>query len=663
LDVDGSAGRTSLNGREVPIGPCVETGKGHHYHFRRDHQTVRLSGRVGFLPGLDARSAGNYVLLPPSRHISGKLYRWADGLRPTDVDYPPVPGWIVAALTTPEVANTSERLDTAAVMAGVPEGQRDDTLFRLACKLRRADVPQHVATRLVLEAAANCTDKDGAPAPFRRDAAREKVQRAYATYPPGARKEPATSPIAVRANEDLPDLPPDLLRQVAAFHNTDAGNAEAFALLHGNCVRYDYRRGQWLVWHGHCWRRDATAEVDRLALECVRVRQIAAAHLSGDEERRKAGRWALDSESQRRRSDLLETARIMAPIADAGDSWDTDNWLLGCENGVLDLQTGGLRPGRPEDRITMSVGYDFDPEAHAPRWRRFLEEVQPDQGIRLLLQTGVGYSLTGDISEQVFFMHVGQGGNGKTTQMEAVRNALGDYAGVTSAATFEQPRGGQDRIANDVAALAGKRFVSVSEIRQGFRLHEGRVEALTGGDKIAARFLHREWFEFAPVLKLWFAVNSLPGVTDVSDAFWRRLVLVPWRQQFRGRRADKKLLEALRLEAPGILNWVIEGCLLWHAGGLALPPAVTAAGADFRLEVDRVGAFLAARCLPDGDHWLTTEELYDAYRDFERAEGREDEVYASRHFHRLLLNGSLPRREVKGAWRWGVRLQTSGESE
>ena len=212
-------------------------------------------------------------------------------------------------------------------------------------------------------------------------------------------------------------------------NQTDAGNAEYFAALYGSDVRYDHRRAHWLLWRRHRWEPDADAEIRRLAKTAMRQRFIEAAALDDPDARRRAAKWAITSESRARLDALLYLAQAEQPIADAGAGWDADPWVLGVPNGVIDLRTGRLRAGRRDDRITMQAAVAYDPEATCPRWDRFLPEVfHGDADVIAFVHRAVGYSLTGDTSEQCLFLPYGTGANGKGTLMNTLAALLGDYA-------------------------------------------------------------------------------------------------------------------------------------------------------------------------------------------------------------------------------------------
>ncbi len=284
------------------------------------------------------------------------------------------------------------------------------------------------------------------------------------------------------------------------FPRTDAGNGELFALLYGDRVRFDHRRKRWLVWGGNWWSDDNDAEVRRLAKTAVRHRYLNATTIVDLNDCAAESRFAVASENRQRLDALLAQAQTEPPISDAGEFWDRDPWLLGVANGVVDLRSGTLRGGAPQDRITLHSDVPFEPDARCPRWLRFLDEVfGADQELIDYIWRAVGYSLTGDTSEQCVFTCYGSGANGKSVFLNSLRAVGGSYVYNVPFSTFELEA--RTSIPNDLAALAGRRQVTASETNEGVRLNEGRLKALTGCDPVTARFLHGEFFTFRPVAK------------------------------------------------------------------------------------------------------------------------------------------------------------------
>jgi putative DNA primase/helicase len=232
-----------------------------------------------------------------------------------------------------------------------------------------------------------------------------------------------------------------------------------------------------------------------------------------------------------------------------------------------------------------------------------------DQDLAHYLQKCLGYSMSGDIGEQCLWFLFGPGSGGKTTLLRTIAKVLGSYSYTAPFSTFlKDPHGSS--VSNDLAILQGKRFVPASEVRERARLDEGRIKSLTGGDDVTARFLHQEFFTFRPRVHLWLAVNHKPVVTDDSVGFWRRVRLVPFTQRFPLTPGLEAELEA---EAPGILAWLVRGCLLWQAEGLAPPPAVRAATDDYEQDSDPLVEFLTAMCKLDAAAALPAGEFYRLY--------------------------------------------------
>lgn len=393
----------------------------------------------------------------------------------------------------------------------------------------------------------------------------------------------------------------------------------------------------------------------RLAKDAVRRRYRDAASIDDLREREAEARWAIQSESKVRLDALLALARAEKPIADAGDGWDVDPLLLGVGNGVVELRTGRLRAGTQADRMTMRTPVDYDPEASCPRWLEFVDEVfAGDRELIDYIQRAAGYSLTGETSEQCHFICWGSGWNGKTT----FQRVMGDYGANTPFSTLEMSA--RSQISNDLAALNGRRLVIASELNEAVRLNEARLKMLAGEDPVTARFLYGELFTFIPVAKFWLSVNHKPIVNDDSTGFWRKVHLIPFTQSFEGR-ADKNLKETLRAEYPGILAWMVQGCLAWQSSGLSKPAAVSNATAAYRTESDPTATFLRERCVINAACRIKASEFYRAYQDWADDSGLKDrERLSNAKFGRLMTARFEKKEESGGNVYSGVGLGVRG---
>ena len=666
-------------------------GGGRHFLYRRNGKPVRsVDGALG--PGVDTKSEGGYIVLPPSIHPdTGRPYAWVPGASPFETSPAPLPKSLEVlcpeavdpkkaetetvsrdqdrpkATTSGVVIHRETPAETghfwlAKALARVGPGTRNKTGFWLACQLRDAGLDQVDAT-MVMEAYTEGVQSLG-PDPYSYREAYASLGEAYSR----PARDPATrqgvgGPVSIVFDPDtgeVEDVDADALN---ALHLTDSGNAEAMARLYGDRLRFAHLPpktrdmvGFWLVWSGHRWSPNATGDVDRLALATVRARQDAARLIPTEDGPSKEAKWALMSESASKRRDLVALARAERPIAVRFEDFDRDPWLLGTANGVLDLRTGDLRPGRQSDMLTKSVGYDFDPSARCPRWLRFLDEVfKGDQDLVAFVQRAIGYSLTGDTREQCLFLCHGKGANGKSTMLSTLRAVLGDYAANTPFSTFEL--GERAGNTNDLAALAGTRLVTAAETSEARRLNEARVKAVTGGDPVTARFLYTEFFTYVPTYKIWLSMNALPAVAGVDDGIWRRLRLIPFRVSFKGRE-DRTLEATLRAEVPGILAWAVDGCLQWQAmGDLGAPSAVLDATEAYRTESDVIGRFLEDRTHEDADprHGVRASDLYSAYSRWCLVMGEKAET-ATTFGRRLVDLGFEKKRAGAGMFYYGLAL-------
>ena len=399
---------------------------------------------------------------------------------------------------------------------------------------------------------------------------------------------------------------------------TELGNARRLYDAFGKDLHWVLTWNKWIVFRDARWRWDAGGVivgqaarqlVDAMAARSraeetgdgvppetdLIVRELAALlgkRVPAPSDRRRA--WAKTSQSRRALENMVVLLRGEAGVTVAPTALDADPWLLGVQNGVVDLRTGRLRPAGRAELIMKTAGVPYHPDAPAPRWERFLEEVLPEPQSRAFLQRALGYSLTGDTREQVFFLLHGSGANGKSLLLDAFQAVLGDYGQEVFIDTLLQTAHGG--IPNDLARLSGARFAAARETDVGQPLDEARVKRLTGGDRLTARFLNREFFDFTPTHKLWLVTNNLPPVRETGHAFWRRVIVIPFLRRFEGDKIDRRLLETLQEEAPGILAWAVRGSLAWQRDGLNAPPAVAGAGHAYRAAQDAVGLFLADCC-------------------------------------------------------------------
>jgi putative DNA primase/helicase len=374
---------------------------------------------------------------------------------------------------------------------------------------------------------------------------------------------------------------------------TDIGNAEKLLILHGRNLRYIFPWKQWLIYDGTRWKTDNTGEIMKCAKDVSRDYAKQAAYCLDSNQYKSLLKQAINTARNKTIRDLIDLARN--ELAIVPEQLDNNNMLLNLSNGTLDLKTAELREHNPIDYISKIVPIEFDEKALCPHWEKFLGEIMDgNENLISFLQLAVGYSLTGQTTEQCLFILHGSGANGKSVFLETIRNLLGDYAKVTPIDSLLIKN--NDSIPNDVAALKGSRFVMATESDEGKRLAESKIKQLTGQDEIAARFMRGEFFTFKPEFKLWLATNHRPEIKGTDAGIWRRIRLIPFEVTIPPSQQDKNLTNKLKDELPGILNWAVSGCLAWQRDGLFIPKEVEEATLSYRAEMDHLSEFLNEKC-------------------------------------------------------------------
>lgn len=400
---------------------------------------------------------------------------------------------------------------------------------------------------------------------------------------------------------------------------TELGNALRFLDWYGEDFRYNKTAGSWLIWNGRAWVKDdrGSAEKEMGHLSDILL-TVDLPRAGGDQQQRKSVlNWHKSSQSSRGVVAALQQASVQQQVAVLSSDLDSDNYLLNCLNGTVDLRTGELRAHNPEDLITRCCPVEYHQDATLPEWESFLRTAtQDDEEIINFLQRAAGYSLTGSTAEEkLFFLH-GPGNSGKTTFLEALGSVLGNYGSTANFQSFLEKK--HEGIPNDIARLDGPRFVCASETRRNTKLDTGVIKSLTGGDKITARFLRAEFFEFHPRFKLWLCANDAPEIASDDDGMWRRVVRVPFDYVVPEEKRDKRVKQRLcdpKIAGPAILAWAVRGCLAWQTEQkLTVPARLKTATAEYRHENDPLKDFLEERCVLDSKSELPCIDLYNTFK-------------------------------------------------
>jgi putative DNA primase/helicase len=379
-----------------------------------------------------------------------------------------------------------------------------------------------------------------------------------------------------------------------ASEPTDDRIADAFADEHRNDLRYVAAWGKWFEWRDGCWREEKTLrafDLIRKACKAQGIERGSMAKMVGS---------------------VHTLARADRRLAATIEQWDADPWLLNTPDGVVDLRTGELRPHRASDYMTKITA--VGPRGDCPLFLAFLDKIMSgDQAMVAYLQRFVGYCLTGDTSEQAMAFGYGVGNNGKGVFLHTVSHIFGDYCAAAAIETFTESK--TDRHPTELACLRGARLVTATETEAGRHWAESRIKTLTGGDPVKAHFMRQDDFTYTPRFKLFFSGNHKPGLRNVGEAMRRRVNMIPFAVLIPKDERDLHLEGRIEAEWPGVLQWMIDGCLDWQErGGLAPPEAVTLTTDAYFTAQDSFTAWIEECCERDPNAWTMSTPLFGSWK-------------------------------------------------
>ena len=432
--------------------------------------------------------------------------------------------------------------------------------------------------------------------------------------------------------------------QPQAPAGSDEGLAVRFADETHDHLNYVAMWGKWMLWDGTRWKYDETLFAWHEARKMCRA--ISAACNSQNKASQIASSKTINA--------VVTLARSDRRIAATVDQWDSDPLLLNTPAGVINLDTGETRIQQQSDYMTKITAVAPDSRGSISTWLAFLNRITGnDADLISFLQRISGYALTGSVQEHALFFLHGSGANGKSTFLNAVTGIIGDYHRTAGIETFVASN--SERHPTDLAGLRGARLVTAVETEEGRRWAESKIKTLTGGDKIAARFMRQDFFEFVPSFKLMIAGNHRPGLRSVDEAIRRRFHLIPFNVTIPAEERDPTLGERLRNEWPGILAWMIDGCLQWQERGLDPPAAVKAATEEYLESEDALAAWLDECGTRDPTAWESSKMLFASWKTWAEASG--EYVGSQRRFvQNLETRGVTPERTKRARGFRGFRI-------
>ena len=404
----------------------------------------------------------------------------------------------------------------------------------------------------------------------------------------------------------------------------DIRNAKAFAQTASGIFIYVTTRDRWLKWSNERWqlceKEEHIAEAKKV---CGQILSAAGTVFSQHQERgKKLIQEAMSAHTLPRIMAMIKLAVSEPEMSVTDRELDSDPYLLGVRNSLVDLRTGHNKPNHPKTLITRYCNAAYEEDATCPKWTVFLDQVfQGDMETIECVQRLLGCTLLGLGTEEILIICYGHGSNGKSVFSNVVHKILGGYAITAPPSLLTARRKDDTGPRNDLAALAGARYVSINETQAGDRLDEQVVKILAGREPISARFLNQEFFEFDPTFTPWLRTNHKPVITGEDDGIWRRLVLLRFGRKFTDDEKDPYLEEKLLDESNGILMWMIEGARLYLESGIRQSPRMLAERATYRKESDLLGEFLDDNTTPDPNAKVNQATLYKDYRDWTQMSG------------------------------------------
>jgi len=352
----------------------------------------------------------------------------------------------------------------------------------------------------------------------------------------------------------------------------------------------------------------------RLAKETVEAMYTEALSLANEQDRTALLKHAIKAQAEARLKAMVSLAESEAAVVLPANNLDSDPWVLGVQNGAVELKTGKFRPARREDLITKRANVVFDQKVQCPNWLKFLDTVTGgDVSLQSYIQRVVGYTLTGSAREEVMFVLYGTGNNGKSTFRETVHSLVGDYALASDAGLLIE-RNTPGGATPELARLRGRRLVSINETSENDHLNEARVKFITSHDKITARNLYQQFFDFDPSHKTFLTTNHKPIIRGTDIGIWRRIHLLPFTVAIPPDKVEKDFRERrLKPELPGILNWALAGLAAYLKQELNPPETVLASTKGYLEDMDVVGQWIAERCEVDPKASVPTGEAYSDY--------------------------------------------------
>lgn len=445
-----------------------------------------------------------------------------------------------------------------------------------------------------------------------------------------------------------------------SYSYDDMGNSQRFMAAFGDNVLYSYINKVWYYYANKYWAVDELGKIHSMAdyiANNIHKEPVRVSDPNDEKLVEKAvealNKHVKSSRSVKGKRNMLEDVQHHVSVLPS--EFDSNGLLFNTQNGYIDLANGHLMEHSKDKKFTRISFSEYRSEEVCPKWLAFLDEIfQGDQELIGFLQRAVGYSLSAETTEQMMFILLGNGQNGKSVLLNVLNDVFGTYAMNIQPQTIAV-KNGNSGANQDIARLQGARFVTTTEPNRGMKLDEGVVKQITGGDTVTARFLYGKEFEYKPEFKLWMATNYKPIISGTDEGIWRRIAIIPFEYHVPKEKVDKRLTYKLKEELAGILKWCVDGYQMWRQVGLNEPEIIKQQRKEYRNEMDIVAQFVEEACLVNPLASVKGTEIWSAFREWVK-ENNEYDRMSSKRFYMELSKMFGKERKMDGYYFYGLKL-------
>ena len=395
----------------------------------------------------------------------------------------------------------------------------------------------------------------------------------------------------------------------------DTGNAQRFLLYCRNYVVYNVALQSWMYWNGKLWStEDAYAEIIKLAQAVMKKYLDEAESMDIRQEGRKEIiSHAKKSNNKNSLVDMLDLVMHMNYVKEM----KSEPHLLNVQNGVVNLKTKELMPHHPKYGCSNICLCDYNPDAKSKRFKAFAKEIMSDnEEVYDYMQTAAGYWVTGERREEKLWILLGNGSNGKSKYLEAIAYTLGNYACLVPTNALTKSNSDASRPTPELVPLINTRYAHTSELEAGNVINDGCIKQYTGNAHLLVRKMRKEYSKVEVCFKIAIDTNYPPNFKRFDYAIKRRIVIIPFTRQFKGKDRDNDLVPKLLADCEYILKYLVDGAYKYYKNGIHEPELIRAETEKYCLEADSVRSFLDNATIQEKGCLTMSSSLHRAYVEY-----------------------------------------------